>query len=35
MFTILNTVLLIVLLCQIVKARHDIQEIDFPDLKKK
>ena len=35
MFTILNTVLLVVLLVQIVKTRHDIQEIDFPDLKKK
>ena len=35
MFTLLNTILLVVLLIQIVKTRRDIQEIDFPDLKKK
>ena len=31
MFTLLNTILLIVLLIQIIKCRHDIQEIDIPE----
>lgn len=35
MFTLLNTVLLIVLLIQVVKCRRDVQEIDIPDPRKK
>lgn len=30
MFTLLNTILLVVVLIQIVKCRKDIQEIDCP-----
>lgn len=33
MFTLLNTVLLIVLLIQVVKCRRDLQEIDCPAAK--
>lgn len=31
MFTILNTILLIVLLIQVIKCRRDIYAIDVPD----
>ena len=33
MFTLLNTVILIVLLVQVVKLRRDVQEIDCPAAK--
>lgn len=33
MFTLLNTVLLIVLLVQVAKLRRDVQEIDCPAAK--
>lgn len=33
MFTLLTFILVIITLIQVVKARRDIQEIDFPDLK--
>lgn len=33
MFTLLNTILLVIVLIQIVKCRRDIQEIDCPAAK--
>lgn len=33
MFTLLNTILIVVLLIQIVKCRRDLQEIDCPAAK--
>lgn len=33
MFTLLNTILLIVLLVQVVRCRRDLQEIDCPAAK--
>lgn len=30
MFTLLNTILLVIILIQIIKCRNDIQEIDCP-----
>jgi len=31
MFTILNTILLVVLLIQVIKCRRDVYSIDVPD----
>lgn len=33
MFTLLNTILLIVLLVQVIRCRRDLQEIDCPAAK--
>lgn len=35
MFTLINTILLVVLIIQVVKCRRDVQEIDYPYIPKK